>query len=167
MGRLFALVMASGLFAGIFFASYVLAQESVTVGGNDAAPGESPIPASTKKPLDLPKTGVLATSMVAGGEGAQVDMPWGSGNEIGNLPSPILGSIMKREGGWVVRLSNASKDRTLSVNVELAQYNGQGRKVKSDPFSYSLTPGAKTERMVTGVDGVRKVELLLTGWKEK
>lgn len=124
-------------------------------------------PTPTRKPLKLPRSGVLATTIVTGGSSVQTDAPWGTAKQAVNMQAPVLGAVSKKEGNWMVKISNTSKDRTLNVNLELAQYNLNGQKVKSDPFSYSLRPGEVVERPVRAASNLSQVQLNLTDWKEQ
>jgi len=129
----------------------------------EPTPPPTPTP---KKKLNLPKSGELA-ALVLVEVGVVGPIPWGSGKQVDSLKSPLLGSITQEEGNWIVRISNTSKDRMLNASFELAQYNQNGQKVKSDPFSYSLRPQESVERPVRATSNVTRIILNLTDWKEK
>ena len=94
-----------------------------------------------------------------------VDIPWGE-NVLSEEPtSPITGSVSRvSPGQWVMRVFNNSEDR-YSVNLEVAQYNIRGAKIKGDSFSYTLKPKETAERPINAESSTDRCELNLKSWK--
>lgn len=124
-------------------------------------------PSPTKKKLNLPRSGEIASLVITNQDNVDAPMPWGADKEIGNLNSPIMGSITQVGENWIVRITNSSEDRTLNANFDLQQYDSRGQKVRSDPFTYSLRPKESVERPVRAAMNITRVLLNLTDWKEK
>ena len=115
----------------------------------------------------LPKSGVLASYLTTGNTSAEMPMPWGGLDYGQGEASPLLGSISKKEGVYLIRVSNVSKEVTIEANFEFAMYNTSGSKIKTDPFTLTLRPGEKNERPATGVSGAAMALLNITSWKER
>lgn len=120
-----------------------------------------------KEKKDLPKTGVLALYMSSASTNVKAPLPWGGVDASGDKPSPLTASILKREDGWIIRIVNNSTDKGYSANFEFASYDAKGKKIKSDPFSYSLKPGERVERPSRGTENTAAAQVALTSWKEQ
>ncbi len=114
---------------------------------------------------DLPPSGTLSTTRVAGAEGEAVDGPFGGINPFEENSNPITGSVYKQgQDEWMVSVSNNTDDR-FSVSLEVKQFNEQGGTVKRDSFSYTLKPGETRKRSLKSRANSTQAELNLKRWR--
>ena len=117
-----------------------------------------------KKELKLAKSGVLASVGQYIGRNSAVDEPWGGTNPGEDEKPPLIGSISKSGDKWKVEVSNSSST-THSANLEFAQTNPAGNKIKSDSYSLSLAKGKMDSRLFTAAPNSDGARLLIKSWK--
>lgn len=81
-------------------------------------------------------------------------------------PNPISGSVSKeRPGRFIVRIFNSSEDERYSASFTLDLLDRNGKKVRSESFSYTLSPNDKKERIVSAPQSAEQTMLKLTSVK--
>ncbi len=162
MKKTLTILLLAGLAVPVAVPSPTLYAETTAL---DAVPQVAPSP--TKKKLNLPRTGEIASLVITDQDNVDAPMPWGADNQIGDLGSPIMGSITHVGENWIVRITNSTDDRTLNASFNLKQFDSRGRTVRSEPFTYSLRPKESVERRVRAALRISRVTLDLTDWKER
>ncbi len=113
---------------------------------------------------DLPQSGVLAS--VGSGVGS-FDLDGFGGVDVGGETGapPFTAAISKnQQGGWVLKVSNSSES-SVSMNLEVQQFDKSGRKLKRSSVSVMLSPQASSERRVSGSVGATQAKVVLLGGK--
>lgn len=115
---------------------------------------------------DLPQNGVLAS--VGGGVGS-FDLDGFGGVDLGDdsRAPPFTAALSKnQQGGWVLKVSNSSES-SVTMNLEVQQFDKAGRKLKRSPVSVMLAPQGSSERRVSSSAGATQAKVVLLGWKAK
>ncbi len=121
--------------------------------------------AQEKRAKKLPKSGLLATSSIAGAGRSITGDLFGGEDIFGESLPPITGSVARvGEDRWRFAVSNNTKD-TYSVNLDLVQKNESESTVKFGSYSYTLKPGQSESEEVSAASGVMKAELHLRSYR--
>lgn len=117
-----------------------------------------------KKP-ELPKSGLLSSTGDAGYTQKSISGPWA--DSLGTGAAPVSGSCSKLSGvDWLMRIFNSSKDE-YSVDLQVVLRDADGKKLKTENYSYRLKAGQNEERKVYGATGSQTCDLALLSWKKK
>lgn len=115
-----------------------------------------------KKKRELPKTGVLATTVLT--EGVEIPPVWG---EDGSGEKPPLGAnvIKKDLGRWEASLVNQSDTDTFYALISVEFKTKTGSSLGSHRFAFTLKPGEKVSRAVPGPQNADLSVVNLESWK--
>ena len=118
-----------------------------------------------KDPFEgLPQKGVLAS--FGSGVGSQMMGGFGGLSTHEADGTPLSASVTKNGNSWVVTVNNSS-EKSVSAEVYLVQFNKEGRKLKKNNMTFSLSPQGKYSRTTTAMVGASQVIVELNGWKTK
>lgn len=121
----------------------------------------------TEDPIaKLPKSGVIASTLPAGGFGKKGYSTWTDTDIEGKKTAPISASVSRVDSkNWNLKVTNNSEEDTFSVSIKVDQVGKSGSSVKSDSFSYSLKPKESVDRPVVGAQNASGAQVVLENFK--
>lgn len=124
------------------------------------------IDSDTKKDqaLQLPKTGVLATSQAGTGR-VTASGAWGDEGVTSGTSAPISGSVSQLGWNeWVMKVFNSSQD-DYRVTVRVVQYGDHGKQISAPSFTLTLKAGQSAQRTIKSSPLVKNCSLEMRNWK--
>jgi len=111
---------------------------------------------------DLPKSGVLASTVNSRDEGVQIPETW---NDKTGEPAPLTASINpKGPGQWEIGVSNGSEDMYYGF-FQVEFKNSKGTTIKTDSFAATLKPKESVKRNTSGPADAGSINVALLSWK--
>ncbi len=117
-----------------------------------------------KKKRELPKSGVLAATFLDRAEGQEVPSVWGE-DDSGEKP-PLGASLSRKDlGKWEASLVNQSETDTYYALISVEFKSKTGSSLGSHRFAFTLKPGERVARAVSGPQSVDQGFVNLESWK--
>lgn len=132
-----------------------------------AASSVATLRAQEAKETPLPKSGTLSRTLSQESGSKSIPDPWGGTDLNEDSQPPITGSVsIQSRDKFVMRIFNNTEEDTYSVRVDVVQLDKSDRKVRVDPFSYTLGPKKSAERTVTRAASAADASLELRSWNK-
>lgn len=114
-----------------------------------------------EKKRELPKSGVLAVTALT--EGLPIEPTWGEDDS--GEKAPLGGSVVRKDGKWEASLVNQSDKDTYYALISVEFKNKAGSLLSSQRFAFTLKPGERVTRPVSGSPSADMAQVKLESWK--
>jgi hypothetical protein len=114
-----------------------------------------------EKKRELPKSGVLAVTALT--EGVPIEPTWGEDGS--GEKAPLAGNVIRKDGKWEASLVNQSDKDTYYALISVEFKNKAGTLLNSQRFAFTLKPGERVTRPVSGSPSADVAQVKLESWK--
>lgn len=120
---------------------------------------------TVKDPKKLPKTGSLSSTVKSDSAAVEVPDVYGGVDPSGEKVPPVSGSFSRVDNDtFRVVVTNNAADK-ISVSVDAIQKDVDGKKMKSDSFTFTLQPKQSAQRDVVGSEDTVDTALIVRNIK--